>query len=37
MEAATEGYLTHVAQKFRVEDCIENLKLKQSVYIEDFG
>ncbi|KAF2190064.1 FabD/lysophospholipase-like protein [Zopfia rhizophila CBS 207.26] len=30
MEAATEGYLTHMAQKFRVGDCIQNLKLKQS-------
>jgi hypothetical protein len=36
VEAATEGYLTHVAQKFRVRDCIQNLRLKQSVYIEDF-
>jgi predicted acylesterase/phospholipase RssA len=37
METATEGYLTHVAQKFRVRDCIQNLRLKQSVYIEDFA
>jgi hypothetical protein len=37
MEAATEGYLTHMAQKFRVRDCIQNLKLKQSVYIENFA
>lgn len=37
MEAATEGYLTHIAQKFRIRDCIQNLKLKQSVYIEDFS
>ena len=37
IEAATEGYLTHTAQKFRVRDCIQNLSLKQSVYIEDFA
>ena len=37
MEAATEEYLTHVTQKFRVRDCIQNLRLKQSVYIEDFA
>jgi hypothetical protein len=37
MEAATEGYLTHVAQKFRVRDCIQNMRLKQSVYIESFA
>jgi predicted acylesterase/phospholipase RssA len=37
MEAATEGHLTHVAQKFRVRDCVRNLRLKQSVYIEDFA
>lgn len=37
MEAATEGYLNHMAQKLRVRDCIQNLRLKQSVYIEDFA
>jgi hypothetical protein len=37
IEAASEGYLTHMAQKFRVRDCIQNLRLKQSVYIEDFS
>jgi hypothetical protein len=37
MEAATAGYLTHTAQKFRVRDCIQNLRLKQSTYIEDFS
>lgn len=37
MEAATEGYLTHVAQMFRVRDCIQNLRLKQSVYMENFA
>ncbi|KFY32151.1 hypothetical protein V493_00462, partial [Pseudogymnoascus sp. VKM F-4281 (FW-2241)] len=30
MEAATGGYLTHTAQKFRVRDCIQNMKLKQN-------
>ncbi len=37
MEAATEGYLTHFAQKLQVRDCIQNLRLKQSVYIENFA
>jgi hypothetical protein len=32
IEAATDRYLEHQAQEFRVRDCIENLKLKQSVY-----
>ncbi|RDW92542.1 hypothetical protein BP5796_01936 [Coleophoma crateriformis] len=30
IEAATEEYLAHTAQKFRVRDCIRNLSLKQS-------
>ncbi|KAJ6050923.1 protein kinase subdomain-containing protein [Penicillium canescens] len=29
IEAATEGYLTHMAQKFRVRDCIQNMRLKE--------
>jgi hypothetical protein len=37
IEAATGSYLNHMAQKFRVRDCIQNLKLKQSVYLEDFA
>jgi predicted acylesterase/phospholipase RssA len=37
MEAATAEYLRHQAQKFRVRDCVKNLQLKQSVYIEDFA
>lgn len=37
IEAATEGYLTHIAQKFQVRDCIQNMRLKQSVYLEDFA
>lgn len=36
MEAATGGYLTHTAQKFRLRDCVQNLRLKDSVYIESF-
>ena len=36
IEAASEGYLTHTAQKFRVRDCIQNLRLKENVYIENF-
>ena len=36
IEAATEGYLTHIAQKLRVRDCIGNLRLKQSMYIKEF-
>jgi hypothetical protein len=36
VEAATEGYLTHMAQKFRVRDCIRNIGLKQSMYNENF-
>lgn len=37
IEAATDEYLRHQAQKFRVRDCMENLQQKQSVYIEDFS
>lgn len=37
IKAATDGYLTHVAQRFRVRDCIQNLRLKQSVYMQDFS
>lgn len=37
IEAATDGYLTHVTQRHRVRDCIQNLRQKQSVYIEDFA
>jgi hypothetical protein len=37
MEAATDEYLGHQAQKFRVRDCVQNLQQKQSVYIEDFA
>lgn len=37
IEAATHIYLDDQAQIFRVRDCVQNLKLKQSVYIEDFA
>jgi hypothetical protein len=37
MESATERYLDHQAQKNRVRDCIQNLRLKQSVYIVDYS
>jgi hypothetical protein len=37
IEATTDEYLDHTEQKFRVRDCVENLKLKQSVCIEDFS
>ncbi|KAJ5340143.1 FabD/lysophospholipase-like protein [Penicillium brevicompactum] len=30
IESATEGYLDHQAVSFRVRDCVENLKSKQS-------
>ncbi|EYE94025.1 FabD/lysophospholipase-like protein [Aspergillus ruber CBS 135680] len=36
IEAATDDYLEHQAQEFRVRDCIQNLKFKESVYISDF-
>ena len=37
MEAATDEYLRHQAQKLRFRDCVQNLQQKQSVYIEDFA
>lgn len=37
IEAATYQYLDDQQQIFRVRDCVENLKLKQSVYIKDFA
>ena len=37
IEAATDGYLDHLAQEFQVRNCIQNLKLKQSVFIENFA
>ncbi|GIC93461.1 uncharacterized protein Aud_009949 [Aspergillus udagawae] len=37
IKAATEGYLTHVAQRHRVRDCIQNLRLKQNKTETSFG
>jgi len=37
IEAATDRYLANQVQKNRVRDCIRNLCLKQSVYIEEFA
>jgi hypothetical protein len=34
MEAATDKYLGHQAQKFRVRDCVENLRMKRR-FIQD--
>jgi predicted acylesterase/phospholipase RssA len=36
IESATDEYLRHTQQKFRARDCVQNLKQKQSVYIENF-
>ena len=37
IESSTESYLNHQAQKFRVRDCVLNLRQKQSVYIKNFA
>jgi hypothetical protein len=37
IEAVTDEYLRHQAQKFRVRDCVQNLRQKQGVYIKDFA
>ncbi|KAE8354187.1 phospholipase [Aspergillus coremiiformis] len=37
IEAATHRYLDHQVQAFLVRDCVQNLKLKESVYIQDFA
>jgi len=37
IEAATHEYLVHMQQKIRVQDCVLNLKQKQSVYNESFA
>jgi hypothetical protein len=37
IEAATQEYVGHQNQKFRVRDCVENLKQKQCVYLEEFA
>ena len=35
IEAATDGYINYQAQKFRVRDCVLNLKQKQSTYMNE--
>jgi predicted acylesterase/phospholipase RssA len=37
IEAVTYEYLRHQEQRFRVRDCVSNLKQKQSVYIKNFA
>jgi hypothetical protein len=36
IESATDEYLKDQAQKFRVRDCVQNLRQKQSMYLRDF-
>jgi hypothetical protein len=37
IEAATYGYLDHQGPELQVQYCVENLKLKQSVYIDIYA
>jgi predicted acylesterase/phospholipase RssA len=37
IEVATDQYLDEQEQIFRIQNCVENLKAKQSVYLEDFA
>ncbi|KAH7378667.1 kinase subdomain-containing protein [Pyrenochaeta sp. MPI-SDFR-AT-0127] len=37
IEAASEEYLTHMEQKLRMRNCIDNLRLKQSAFIQDLS
>lgn len=37
IRAATERYLAHLRQNYRVQDCILNLRLKQGVYMENLS
>lgn len=37
IEAATDEYLRDTQQKFRLRECVQNLKQKQSVYFESFA
>lgn len=37
IELATAEYLDHQDRVFRVQDCVETLMGKQSVYIEDYA
>jgi predicted acylesterase/phospholipase RssA len=37
IESATDKYLRHTEQRFRVRNCVLNLRQKQSMYIETFA
>lgn len=37
INSATISYLNHTLQKLSLQDCIENLSLKKSVYTENFA
>ncbi|KAH7314032.1 phospholipase, patatin family protein [Rhexocercosporidium sp. MPI-PUGE-AT-0058] len=37
IKAVIKGYLNYIAQKLRVRDYIQNLRLKQNMYIENFA
>jgi hypothetical protein len=37
IETATDQYLDEQQQIFQMRDCVENLKGKQSMYLEDFA
>lgn len=37
IQAASENYLTHTTRRVEMRNCIANLRLKKSVYIEDFA
>lgn len=37
IEAVTNEYLAQIEQKFRLRNCVINLKAKESVYIENFS
>lgn len=37
IQASTEEYLEEQGQKFRLRDCVSNLKQKESVYMEDYA
>lgn len=37
IESATLSYLTNIQQRFRVRDCVENLKKKNCAFVENFS
>jgi site-specific recombinase XerD len=37
IKAATQEYLEHADRETLVEECVKNLNMKQSVYIDDFS